>query len=269
MGERKLNWAILGTSYISGVVHEAIAASDTGVAYALLSRTAETGSTFAAKFPVKKIYHDYETLLNDRKSMLFISHYPIIYIKITYCAPLLRESIYCAKKPFVITTAEAEEVLAALKNTNVVCMEALMYRHHPQTLKLKEIVTSGALGEIKYCNAAYAANIAHFANPTAGGSIRNLGCYPVSLIRYLLNGEPESILATGRVNAAINSDNQAVAIMQFGNNIFATTAAADDMEMHWQFELHGTKGSLKMISNHGCLNSQAIDSLCSVMMLSR
>jgi predicted dehydrogenase len=249
MSQRKLNWAILGTSYISGVLHEAIEASDTGTSYALLSRTAESGKEFAKKFPVKKIYHDYNALLQDPDiDAVYIALPNHLHKDYTLKAIAAGKHVLC-EKPFVMTAAEANEVITALKNSNVVCMEALMYRHHPQTLKLKEFVESGVLGEIKYCNAVYAANIADIANRTAGGSIRNLGCYPVSLIRYLLDAEPDSILAAGRVNTAINTDNQAVAIMQFGGNILATVTSVDDMEMYWQFELHGTKGILKMISN--------------------
>jgi predicted dehydrogenase len=165
--------------------------------------------------------------------------------------------IHCAQsgkhilceKPFVLTHAEAIEAISIVQKENVFCMEALMYRYHPFTKKLQELIQSQILGEIKLYHATYTANIAEEANPTAGGSIRNLGCYPVSLIRLLANAEPIDIQAIGRLNTINQNDNQASAILKFENNAMAVVSTADDIEMCWEFDVYGTKGNLKILTN--------------------
>lgn len=110
----------------------------------------------------------------------------------------------------------------------------------------QEIISSKVIGDVKLYNATYTAHIADFANPTAGGSIRNLGCYPISLIRLLANAEPIEIQGTGRMNHKNNTDNQASVILKFDDASMAVVSTADDINMSWQFDVYGTKGSLKV-----------------------
>jgi predicted dehydrogenase len=128
-------------------------------------------------------------------------------------------------------------------------MEALMYRSHPLTKKLQELVQSKIIGEIKLYTATYTANIAEIANPTAGGSIRNLGCYPISLIRLLANAEPIEISAKGRMSQKNNTDNQASVILKFPDHSMAVVSTADDIDKFSQFDIYGTEGSLKVVTN--------------------
>lgn len=249
MTAKKVKWGVLGTSYISEVMAEAIHESEISELYAVGSRSSSTGHAFAEKFSIPKSYTDYQDLLND-------SEIDVIYIGlpnhlhkewIIRCAQAGKH-ILC-EKPFVISVKEAEEAVSAVKEANVFCMEALMYRYHPLTKKLQELIESKIIGDIKFFNASYTANIADIANPAAGGSIRNLGCYPISLVRLLAKAEPVEITALGRVNHGSTNDNQASAILKFANQTMAVVSTADDMEMFWQFDVHGTEGSLKMISN--------------------
>jgi len=128
-------------------------------------------------------------------------------------------------------------------------MEALMYKFHPFIKKLQELIDSKILGDIKLYNATYTANITEIANPTAGGSIRNLGCYPISLVRLLAKAEPIEIVGAGRMASDSHRDNQASVILKFPDNAIAVISTADDMEMCWQFDIYGSKGHLKVITN--------------------
>lgn len=114
---------------------------------------------------------------------------------------------------------------------------------------LKILLVNKVIGDVKLYNATYTAHIADIANPTAGGSIRNLGCYPISLIRLLANAEPIEIQGTGRMNHKNNTDNQASVILKFDDASMAVVSTADDINMSWQFDVYGTKGSLKVVTN--------------------
>jgi len=251
MSKNSIKWGILGTSYISEVMANAIQESDTSELVAIGSRSLLTAKKFSEKYSIQKYYDDYQALLNDDGiDSIYIGLPNHLHKEWITRAALAGKHILC-EKPFVISVDEAQEIISIIKKSNVFCMEALMYRCHPFTKKLRKLVQSKIIGEIKLYTATYTANIAEIANPTAGGSIRNLGCYPISLIRLLANAEPVEICAMGRMSQKnkIETDNQASVILKFLDNSMAVVSTADDMEMFWQFEIYGTEGNLKVITN--------------------
>lgn len=245
----KVNWGILGTSFISEVMAQAFQDSEFANLIAIGSRSMHRAINFSEKFSVSKTYLDYEKLITDPDIQAVYIGLPNHLHKewIIKCA-LAGKHILC-EKPLVLDPDELYEVQAAVDAAGVYCMEALMYRHHPFAKKLKAIVESGLLGEIKLFNATYTADIAAIANPIAGGSLRNLGCYPISLIRWLANDEPEVVSAFGRQNTKTANDNQTSVLMKFTSDKLAMISTADDIAKHWHFEVHGSKGYLQSISN--------------------
>lgn len=249
MLEKPIKWAILGTSYISEVMANAIHESQTSELLAIGSRSLETGKAFSKQFSIPRIYDNYEALLQDKDiDAVYIGLPNHLHKEWMIRCAQAGKNILC-EKPFVISVQEAHEVIAATKKYNVFCMEALMYRCHPFTKKLKELIQSKIIGDVKLYNATYTAHISDIANSTAGGSIRNLGCYPVSLVRLLANAEPVEIIGRGRLSQKNDTDNQASVILKFQNESLAVVSTADDIKMFWQFDVHGTNGSLKVISN--------------------
>ncbi len=244
-----IKWGILGTSYISEVMANAIQTSETSQLVAIGSRSLATAKNFSNKFSIPRVYDDYKKLLNDNDIDAIYIGLPNHLHKewIIRCAEA-GKNILC-EKPFVISIDEAQEVISIIKKSNVFCMEALMYRSHPFTKKIQEIIRNKVIGDVKLYNATYTAHIADVANPTAGGSIRNLGCYPISLVRLLANAEPIEIHGTGRINHENNTDNQASVILKFDDESMAVVSTADDIKMTWQFDVYGTKGSLKVVTN--------------------
>lgn len=247
--KKTIKWGILGTSFISHVMAKAIQESPTSKLTAIGSRSLTTAKAFAEKFSIPKAYDDYQQLLDDNDIDAVYIGLPNHLHKewIIRCAKAGKH-ILC-EKPFVISIEEAHEVISVLKKSNVFCMEALMYRSHPFTQKLQEIIHHKTIGDVKLYHATYTAHISDVANPTAGGSIRNLGCYPISLVRLLAQDEPIEIHGTGRFNHENNTDNQASVILKFKNESMAVVSTADDIKMTWQFDVYGTKGMLKVITN--------------------
>jgi predicted dehydrogenase len=249
MFKNNYKWGILGTSYISEVMAEAIHSSNTSELIAIGSRTMDSAKDFSNKFSVPKSYHGYEALLDDKEiDAVYIGLPNHLHKEWIIKSAQAGKHILC-EKPFVISVSEAHEVITTIKKSNVFCMEALMYKSHPLTKKLQEIIHSNILGEIRLFNAIYTANIADLANKTAGGSIRNLGCYPVSLIRLLAQSEPIEIKAMGRMHPSNNTDNQASVILKFKNDALAVISVADNLEKFSQFEIHGTQANLKLSTN--------------------
>ncbi|MHB1946803.1 MAG: Gfo/Idh/MocA family protein [Gammaproteobacteria bacterium] len=249
MDNTPVKWAILGTSPISSVMAKAIQESSISQLVAIGSRSLDKAQTFADEFAIPKIYSDYFALLADDEIDVIYLGLPNHLHKewIIHCAHAGKH-ILC-EKPFVTDLAEAQDVFAILQKSNVFCMEALMYRCHPFTTKLLELVQSKVIGELVYINAAYTAHIADVANTTKGGAILNLGCYPVSLIRLLVGAEPIAMHALGEIDRARNNDCRASMVLKFPKDVMANVYTADDVKMFSQFAIYGTQGHIQVITN--------------------
>ncbi|MFZ3067010.1 MAG: Gfo/Idh/MocA family oxidoreductase [Gammaproteobacteria bacterium] len=234
----------------------AIQASSTSTLEAIAGRSVEKAEGFAQKHNIAKSYGTYDALLADTDiDAIYIGLPNHLHKEWIMRAAVAGKHILC-EKPFVTSLEEAQEAFAVVKKANVFCLEALMYRHHPVTLKLIELIKNKALGEIKRFNAIYTADIAALANTTAGGSILNLGCYPVSLIRLLagsahnrMTAEPSDLVSIGEMDKNRNVDRSASLLMQFPKQMTATVTVTDDMDMFTQFEVFGTEGMLTMLTN--------------------
>lgn len=249
MSSKVVRWGILGTSYISEVMAAAIQESTTSELVGVASRSLDAAKSFAEKFSIPQYYAGHEALLVSPDIDAVYIGLPNHLHKewIIRCA-LAGKHILC-EKPFVTSVEEAKEVFAVVEKANVFCMEALMYRCHPFTKKLQELIKEKVIGEIKLFKTIYTANIAAVANPTAGGSIRNLGCYPISLVRLLANSEPAEMVSLGRLNQNTGNDSQASTILRFENQMLAVVSTADDIDMFWQFDVYGTEGHLTVKTN--------------------
>lgn len=125
-----------------------------------------------------------------------------------------------------------------------------MYRCHPLIQELRTLIQQNVIGNIQLFQAVYTAKIAHLANPIAGGAIYNLGCYPLSLIRYLSDAKTVSLKAYGSANPDHpHNDTKASVILGFDDQSVATISVSDDLTMSWQFVIWGTRGRLEMITN--------------------
>jgi predicted dehydrogenase len=255
---RSIRWGILGTSFISEVMADAIKKSTHGQLVAIGSTT--KAEAFSQQFsenyrdeqgrPITiKCFNSYQALLNDPEiDAVYIGLPNHAHKDWILNATRAGKHIIC-EKPLLIKPQP--EVISEIEKANVFCMEALMYRSHPLTTKLKELILKDkVVGEIKIIRAIYTWDIVNLAHKIEGGSIRNLGCYPISLVRLLAGAEPTQIEVNGRMNPTNNGvDNQANIVFKFENGATALISTADDINEFYQFEIHGTKGVLKVLTN--------------------
>lgn len=247
--DKSIQWGILGTSFISEVMANAIHESEIGKLVAIGSRSKDTAERFAERFAIPKAYTDYDALLHDDEiNAVYIGLPNHMHKEWMIKSARAGKHILC-EKPFTTNITDAHEVIAAIELNNVICMEALMYRHHPLVKKLQELIHNQILGCVRLYNATYTAHIADIANPIAGGSIRNLGCYPVSLVRLLAQAEPIAIQGMGRLAANNHTDNQASVMLKFADQSIAMISTADDIKMSWNFHIHGSEGTLRVKTN--------------------
>lgn len=125
-----------------------------------------------------------------------------------------------------------------------------MYRFHPQWVKVKELVASGAIGELKNIQTSfsfYDDDPGSIVNNKeyGGGSLMDIGCYPISLSRYLFEEEPESILSEIEFHPKFGTDVLSTGIMKFSKGVssfFSSTLLAEDQSV----KIYGTNAFIEM-----------------------
>lgn len=256
MPANQVRWGILGTGSISGVMAKAIHEAKLGELVAVGGRSQDKAQAFAREFMVPTCHDSYEAVLADPNVDVVYIGLPNHLHKewIMRCAEA-RKHILC-EKPLVTNLEDAQAALAAAKKANVFCMEALMYRCHPLTAKLVELIKQKVIGEVCLLNASYVANIADVADPIDGGAIQNLGCYPVSLIRLLAGvahnrqtAEPSNVISLGEMDHSNKNVQRASAILHFPKRMLATVTVADDIKTQTHFSVIGTEGQLQVLTN--------------------
>ena len=169
-------------------VHEAqilaIAARDPKRAYAL-----------AKKHNIPRVHQTYAALLADSDIDAIYNPLPnSLHAEWTIRALKAGKHVLC-EKPFASNAQEAEEMAKVAREAGLILSEAFAYRYHPLTSKVKDILASGEIGKVQHIDAQFcfllpAPNNIRFKYDLAGGALMDTGCYPVSLIRYLVNAEP-------------------------------------------------------------------------------
>lgn len=191
----KLNWAILGTGGIARTYAKGMALCDSGNLVAIGSRALESAERFSAEHG-GRAYAGYDEALNDPGvDAVYIALPHHMHAEYTIRAARAGKHILC-EKPFTLNALEAERAIAAVREADVFFMEAWMYRSHPQTLKVMELLQSGAIGEPRVIEASfgYAAgrDWEHFKADAkvGGGGLMDVGSYPVSFFRLVACAEP-------------------------------------------------------------------------------
>ena len=193
----KLNWGILATGGIARQFAGGVKASKTGTLTAVGSRTIESATKFTEQFGGKP-YGSYDEVLADPEvDAVYIALPHHLHYEWTIKCAQAGKAILC-EKPFTLNALEAERALAEVRKHNVFFMEAFMYRCHPQTHKLQELLAEKAIGQVKVVNTEFAFNAGksweNFRTEGAlgGGGLMDVGTYCVSLTRLVAGTEPES-----------------------------------------------------------------------------
>lgn len=216
---QKLRWGILCCAQIAKrSVMPAIVESETGIIEAVASRVLEKSKALALEFGVEKAYGSYDELLADQAvDAVYIPLPNHLHREWVIRAAKAGKHVLC-EKPIALNSQEATEMVQACNEAGVHLAEAYMYRHHPRIAELQEIIASGEIGELRsifgtftYNNAFDTHNI-RFKSRWGGGSLYDIGCYPLSAARLLYGTEPEAVTA----HAIFSPDHDNVDMMASG-----------------------------------------------------
>jgi predicted dehydrogenase len=195
----KVRWGLLSTANINRRVIPAMRASQRGELAAVASRSQATADAYAAHWEIPLAFGSYEAMLDSGQvDAVYIALPNNLHAEWSIRA--LRSGVHVlCEKPFAITLEEVDAMTAAAAETGCVLAEAFMYRHHPQTKIAGEWVHSGHLGEVTLVRAAFNFRMAtrediRLAPALGGGSLWDVGVYPVSFSQFMLGGPPEWVV---------------------------------------------------------------------------
>jgi predicted dehydrogenase len=156
------------------------------------------------------------------------------------------------EKPLALHVDEVDAIQAAARKHERVVAEAFMYRHHPQTLKVQELVKNGSLGTLRFVRGSFSFMLSREGDirldPTVGGgSIWDIGCYPISYARSVIGGKPLEALG-GQVTGRTGIDETFVGQIHFDHNVYAQFDCSFAMPLRWFMEIVGSEGTLHIPS---------------------
>lgn len=255
----RLRWGILATGGIARKFASQLPQSLTGRLVAVGSRTRDRARRFAAEFGAPRAHGSYEALLADPTvEAVYVATPHPQHREWVERAAAAGKHILC-EKPLALNLTDAAAMLRAARRHGVFLMEAFMYRCHPQTAAIIELLQAGAIGRLQRIEARFhldrTFDPAHrlFNRELGGGSILDLGCYPVSFSRRMAgaalgadSAEPTRFAAAGRIHPASRTDEFATLWLRFPNGVEAHVSCGTIGPLVAYARLQGSAGTLEV-----------------------
>jgi predicted dehydrogenase len=249
---KKIRWGILSTAKIGREkVIPAMQAGKLCDVVAIASGNKEQGKLVADQLNIPVVYDSYDKLLNDPQIDAVYIPLPN-HLHVEWAIKSLRagKHVLC-EKPIGLSSAEAMQLLLASKqNPELKIMEAFMYRFHPQWQAAKKIVNDGTIGELKTIQSFFSyyntdpANIRN-QKETGGGGMMDIGCYCVSISRFIFGEEPERVLGNVEYDPVLQTDRMASGILDFSTGT-ATFTCSTQLTPYQQVNIIGTKARIEI-----------------------
>jgi len=257
-------WGIMSTGCIAGTFAQGVAVSQSGQVAAVGSRSLESARKFAAAHTIPRAHGSYEALLADPEiDAVYIATPHPQHAEWVIKAAEAGKHILC-EKPMGLNHAEAMVMVQAARDHGVVLMEAFMYRCHPQTAKIVELIRSGALGTVGLVQATFSFKCDYdptsrlWANEAGGGGILDVGCYAVSMARLVAGAasqkaflNPIAVSGAGVLHPESGADVVSAATLKFENNVIAQVATGVGLNQENVVRIYGTSGWLLVPSPWG------------------
>ncbi len=198
-----LRWGILGPGRIAPRLVRAVATCERGVMTAVASRDAGRAADFAARHGIASSFGTYDELLaSPDVDVVYISLPNHLHAEWTIRALEAGKHVLC-EKPLALSVDQVDAVISVADRTGRIAVEGFMYLHHPQILRAVELARSGALGRLELVNGSFSFFLTYPDDPRVdpakgGGSLWDVGCYPVTFARRIADEMPDRVAAFAR-----------------------------------------------------------------------
>jgi predicted dehydrogenase len=196
-------WGIIGAGRIARKFAAALRNSEEAMLSAVASRDADRARVAAAELGAASAYASYDELLADPAiDAVYLALPNSLHREWAKRAAQAGKHVLC-EKPLALTAADAEDMFATARATGAWLMEAFMYRFHPRTLRLRQLLADGAIGTVRLVRLGFSFTLDRPADPRwqpelGGGALYDVGSYCVNLARSVVNEPPARAWATAR-----------------------------------------------------------------------
>ena len=254
----KLNWGLLGAGAIARAFAKGLTQSDTGVALAVGSRSLSKSQQFAHDNGIARAHGSYEALLADPEvDAVYVSTPHPLHAEWAIKALNAGKHVL-VEKPFALNAWQASAIADAAKVNKRLVMEAFMYRCHPQTARLVELLQEKVIGEVRMIRASFSFQAGFdpksrlFANDLAGGGIMDVGCYAASISRLVAGaalgtGFADPIEVKGSAHLGPTGvDHWAAATLKFPGGIIAEISTGVEVNADNTLYIFGSQGQMRL-----------------------
>jgi predicted dehydrogenase len=253
----KLNWGILGNAMIGRkCVMPAISRSRNGRIRALGTLRPHQASDVVQDNSIEFLYDSYDAILQDPDiDAVYIPLPNHLHLPWTLRALSAGKHVLC-EKPLACSALEARQMQAAARANGCVLMEALMYRFHPRTQRVKTLISEGAIGVPRLVRTAFCFSMAEellksgknhrLESRRGSGALMDVGCYGVSVARWFLQAEPLMAQAQAIFRPENSVDIHLVGSLRFDTGALATIEASFCSGLQQTYSIVGSDGVIDL-----------------------
>jgi predicted dehydrogenase len=247
-----VRWGLLSTANINQAVIPAIRQSKRGALTAVASRTLEKAQAYAKEWEIPRAFGSYQEMLESGEvDAIYIALPNHLHAEWSIKSMQAGVHVLC-EKPFAITLMEVDAMIATSHETGKVLAEAFMYRHHPQTKIVGDLVRKGLVGEITVVRGVFnfamtderrQAPDVRLVPEWGGGCLWDVGVYPLSYAQFIMGGAPDWVFGTQWIGAS-GVDETFCGQMGYADGRIAQISCAFRSPFHTHVEIIGTGGRL-------------------------
>jgi xylose dehydrogenase (NAD/NADP) len=245
-----VRWGILSTANINRRLIPAIRSSRRGELVAIASRDEARANAYAAQWDIPNSFGSYSSMLESGIiDAVYISLPNHLHAEWTVKSLEAGVHVLC-EKPFALTLDEVDHMIVASRAAGLVLSEAFMYRHHPQTKRIGDWVKQGRLGEISLVRGIFNFRLQNREDirldpEMGGGSLWDIGVYPLSMAQYVMGGPPEWVVGDQWIGET-GVDETFTGQLHYSHDRFAQISSSFRTPFYTFIEIIGTEGTLNI-----------------------
>ncbi|MBB4008393.1 Gfo/Idh/MocA family protein [Allorhizobium taibaishanense] len=247
-----IRWGILGCASIArSTVIPAIQTSRFGRVEAIASRSLDKAKATAEALGIPRFYGDYEALLADPEIDAIYNPLPNhLHVPLTLAALRQGKPVLC-EKPIALSAVEAKLLVEASAETGLPVTEAFMVRHHPQWKKVRDLIDSGRIGELRAIQTVFSYflddpdNVRNQAE-IGGGGLYDVGCYALNTARYAFGSAPLRAIGLLDRDVSFGTDRLASGLLEFSDGRQLSFTCATQLVPTQRVTLLGTRGRIEV-----------------------
>ncbi|MFO1121928.1 MAG: Gfo/Idh/MocA family oxidoreductase [Hyphomicrobiales bacterium] len=247
---KPVKWGIISTANIgvAKVIPGMLKSKDLEIV-AISSRKLATARAWAGKLGIPKAYGSYEEMLADPEIEAVYNPLPNhLHVPLTLAAARAGKHVLC-EKPIAITAKEAQQLRKAPDSVHIA--EAFMVRHAAQWIAVRDMVKKGRIGDVRAIQVFFSyfnrdpKNVRNKSD-IGGGGLLDIGCYPVTVSRFIFNDEPRRVTATFDRDPKFKTDRTAGGLADFGGGRHLSFTVSTQLAPFQRVQIGGTKGRIEI-----------------------